>query len=107
MSKVALALAAALTLGGCGEHARLEKAGIAIGTANAGVTMPDLPSDCRRQFGHAKVRVGYEASIALKKERGIVDAANKTISGCAEHYDEVKAALAGKPEESRAAPPQP
>jgi hypothetical protein len=57
--------------------------------------MPPLPAECRRQIAHAAARIGDNAVIVLRLERGQVDLANDIIARCARFYSNVKAGLEG------------
>jgi hypothetical protein len=60
------------------------------GKLAAGITLPNQPMECRKQYAHAKISVGDDPVVALKRERQIVVSANQTIRLCADFNDSVK-----------------
>lgn len=89
-------MAAASTLlisTGCTTSAQLKTAAAAQGTAQARVTLPPLPDDCRLQEPHAPAAVGDEVRAVLKAERRQLDKQNARGSRCAGFYDATARAL--------------
>ncbi len=84
-----------MILGGCGNEERVRAAGAAIGVARAGVTLPDIPGSCRKQYARASLRPGDEALIAIKRSDAIIDAANLTIRNCASWSDALRKEMSG------------
>lgn len=72
---------------------RLSTAAMTKGTIEAGVSMPDLPEDCRRQEPHADVTAGVEARSVLMRERSALDRQNARGGRCADFYDDTKSRL--------------
>ncbi len=89
------ALLTTLTCSGCAGNA-LRLASIDSGKAAAGVTLPNLPDDCRRQEAHAALSVGMEVRLALRAERRALDRQNARTGRCAAFYDTTKAGLEAK-----------
>lgn len=77
----------------CADH-RLDDAGGRLGAARAGIVLPDLPEDCRRQEPHAELVVGAEVRTVLRRERSALDRQNARGGRCAGFYDDVKAGVA-------------
>ena len=92
-----LALSIATTLSGCGSDAALRLAAVDTGKAEAGVALPELPDDCRRQEAHAQLAPGTEARTVLRRERQALDRQNARGGRCAGFYDEVKDGLEKAP----------
>lgn len=86
-----------MMLGSCQSDQRMQAAGATIGVARAGVTLPEWPRECRKQYAHATIRAGDEARIAIAKERSVTRAANGTILTCAKFYDQLSKELAASP----------
>ena len=63
------------------------------GIAEARVTLPDLPDDCRKKEPHAPVVVGAEARSIIKRERAALNRQNARTGRCAAFYDDVKEGL--------------
>jgi hypothetical protein len=77
-------------------HKQLHDAGAEHGRADAGVNLPDLPSDCRVSEPHAALQVGEEARVAIRMERKATDRANARVGRCAGFYDDLKGKLEPK-----------
>ncbi|MER9870202.1 hypothetical protein NKJ35_24045 [Mesorhizobium sp. M0136] len=80
-------------MSGCSTDAALRKAAAGKGIAQARVTLPPLPDDCRALEPHAAVNVGDEVRSVLKAERRQLDKANARVGRCASHYDATAKAL--------------
>lgn len=66
--------------------------GKVIGTLNAGIKLPNYPTECREITPHADVKEGDDAVVLLVRERGQLDKANSKGRACGPHfYDNVKA----------------
>jgi hypothetical protein len=90
-----LAVAAAsisLISTGCAGNA-LKLAAVDTGKAQARVTLPSLPDDCRKEEPHAALAVGMEVRVALRAERRALDRQNARTGRCAAFYDATKAGL--------------
>jgi hypothetical protein len=86
----------------CGSlEKQLHDAAEAQGKVEAGVNLPPLPDDCRRRELHALDAVGDEAVVLWKAERRATNRANDRVTRCAQNYDNVAAALAGKPDREK------
>ncbi|MBA8838357.1 hypothetical protein [Ochrobactrum sp. RH2CCR150] len=84
----------ALTLNGCPSLDRqLKHAATAQGTAQARVTLPDYPEDCRAREPHAVLTDGAEIRSILKRERDALDRQNARTDRCAGFYDDVAKGL--------------
>lgn len=81
-------------LSGCSTD--LKKLGAEQGRIAAGIKLPSLPDECKKQYGHAPIKVGDNPVIVLKRERQIVNQANKTIRLCGDNYNTIKAELETK-----------
>lgn len=77
---------------GCAGNA-LKPAAVDRGKAQAGVTLPDLPVDCRVQEAHAPLYVGAEALVVLRQERRALDRQNARTGRCASFYDATRAGM--------------
>lgn len=82
-----------LILLGCTGSSRIAQAAAETGKARAGVILPVLPGECRRQIDHAPAPLGANAVVVLARERAQLDQANGVIRRCAGHYEDVKAEL--------------
>ncbi len=87
------AVSALLIASGCSN--KIEQAGTKLGTIAAGVSIPELPAECRKREPHADPALGSEPLSILKRERAHLDSANKRVEMCAENYDTVRAGLMG------------
>lgn len=81
-------LIAVTLLPGCSKD--LESLGLEQGRIAAGTSLPELPTECEKQYNHAPIVVGDDPVVVLKRERRIVDQANGTIRICAAHSKTVK-----------------
>lgn len=81
----------ALTLTGCANLDRqLKQAATVQGTAQARVTLPVYPDDCRMKEPHAALVEGTEIRSILKRERDALDRQNARTDRCAGFYDDLK-----------------
>ncbi|MBY5765716.1 hypothetical protein HFO06_21840 [Rhizobium leguminosarum] len=60
------------------------------GQAAAGVTLPPLPDDLRRQEAHAPVVEGEPVIAILARERQALDRANARQGRTVQFYDDIK-----------------
>lgn len=87
--KAALVGLIALTLTGCGSDKTLKQAANVHGTAQARVTLPVYPEDCRVKEPHAALTEGAEIRSILKRERNALDRQNARTDRCAGFYDDL------------------
>lgn len=94
-----LACSIATILSGCGslERLRIEEAAADRGRAEARVSLPAWPDDCRKKEPHAALAEGAEIRSILKRERGALDRQNARTDRCAGHYDELAREIGGGP----------
>lgn len=86
-----------LICSGCaGKAGLLAKIGAEQGRTAAGVMLPDLPPDCRKQEPHAALSVGMEARLAIRAEQRATDRANARTGRCAAFYDATRAGIETK-----------
>lgn len=84
------------TLSGCASLDRqLRAAAAAQGRAEARVTLPDWPDDCRQTEPHAPLVPGGEVRSALKRERAALDRQNARTLDCAALYDDLQTHIFG------------
>ena len=94
LMKVAAVGLMALTSTGCANLDRqLKQAAAAQGMAQARVTLPDYPDDCRAREVHAALAEGAEIRSILKRERDALDRQNARTDRCAGFYDDVAKGL--------------
>ncbi|MGZ2457549.1 hypothetical protein ACVINH_002575 [Rhizobium anhuiense] len=74
--RTTLALSLLLIVSGCSTTERLNRAAVMKGQAVAGVALPPLPDDLRRQEAHAPVVEGEPVIAILARERQALDRAN-------------------------------
>ena len=93
--RTALVLSIALiSTASCADlHKQLHDAGAEQGRAAAGVSLPDLPPDCRVKEPHAALQIGEEARVAIRMERRATDRANARMGRCAGFYDVLRGKL--------------
>lgn len=83
-----------LTLTACSTtNARLEKAGTAIGKAQAGVNLAPWPDYCQTTIEHALLNTTDDTRILLRRERRQVTRANAKIVLCAQYFVKYAALL--------------
>lgn len=79
-----------LTSAGCVTNAeRLNRAATAKGQTQAGVLLPALPDDLRRQEAHAPVVEGQPVISILARERQALDRANARQGRTVNFYDDL------------------
>nr|WP_204340384.1 hypothetical protein [Rhizobium leguminosarum] len=67
----------------------MNKAAVTKGHAAAGVTLPPLPDDLRRQEAHAPVAEGEPVIAILARERQALDRANARQGRTIQFYDDL------------------
>lgn len=87
--RTALALSLLLIVTGCSATERLNKAAAMKGQAAAGVSLPQLPDDLRRQEAHAPVVEGEPVIAILARERQALDRANARQGRTIQFYDDL------------------
>ncbi len=88
------ALFALFALSGCSHlETLLRGSAREKGRAEARVTLPNWPSDCRQSEAHAPLVVGSEIRSILKRERTQLNRANARVGRCAGHYDGLRKKL--------------
>ncbi|MBB3744987.1 hypothetical protein FHX10_004524 [Rhizobium sp. BK591] len=88
--RTALALSLLLIVSGCSATERLNRAAVTKGQAAAGVALPPLPDDLRRQEAHAPVVEGEPVIAILARERQALDRANARQRRAADFYDDIR-----------------
>ncbi|MBY5780653.1 hypothetical protein [Rhizobium leguminosarum] len=76
-------------MSGCSATERLNKAAVTKGQAAAGITLPPLPDDLRRQEAHAPVVEGQPVISILARERQALDRANARQGRTIQFYDDL------------------
>ncbi|ARQ09237.1 hypothetical protein NXC12_CH01159 [Rhizobium etli] len=74
---------------GCSATERLNNAAVARGQAAAGIVLPPLPDDLRKQEGHAPVLEGEPLIAILARERQALDRANARQGRSVKFYDDL------------------
>ena len=87
--RTALALSLLLIVSGCSATERLNKAAVVKGQAAAGIALPPLPDDLRRQEAHAPVVEGEPVIAILARERQALDRANARQGRTLKFYDDL------------------
>ncbi|NKK63092.1 hypothetical protein GFL88_06025 [Rhizobium leguminosarum bv. viciae] len=67
----------------------MNKAAVTKGQATAGVALPPLPDDLRRQEAHAPVVEGEQLISILARERQALDRANARQGRTVQFYDDL------------------
>ncbi|MDC7743485.1 hypothetical protein [Rhizobium binxianense] len=67
----------------------MNRASATKGQAAAGITLPPLPDDLRRQEAHAPVREGEPVIAILARERQALDRANARQRRSVQFYDDL------------------
>jgi hypothetical protein len=87
------------TLSGCTSLDRQLRAAATVqGRAEARVTLPDWPDDCRQTEPHAPLVPGGEVRSALKRERAALARQNARTRDCADLYDDLQTQFSGTPQ---------
>lgn len=84
-----LALSLLLIVTGCSATERLNTAAVAKGQVAAGIVLPPLPDDLRKQEAHAPVREGEPPIAILARERQALDRANARQERSVKFYDDL------------------
>ncbi|WP_406682577.1 hypothetical protein [Rhizobium leguminosarum] len=74
---------------GCSTTERLNRADTTKGQTQAGVLLPALPDDLRKQEAHAAVTEGQPVISILARERQALDRANARQGRTVQFYDDV------------------
>lgn len=84
---------------GCTSGARQAQidAGAAIGRTAAGINLGEQPAECGQDTPHAALFAGQEATIALRRERAQLDAANASKRRCYRFNEDQRAGFIGAP----------
>lgn len=85
-----------LIVTGCSATERLNRAATAKGQAQAGVLLPALPDDLRRQEPHAAVTEGQSVISILARERQALDRANGRQQRTVEFYEDIQKRLGAR-----------
>lgn len=94
--RTALALSLLLIVSGCSATERLNRAATAKGQTQAGVLLPPLPDDLRKQEPHATVVEGQPLISILARERQALDRANGRQQRTVEFYDDIQKRLGAR-----------
>jgi hypothetical protein len=78
-----------LIVTGCSATERLNRAASTQGAAAAGVLLPPLPDDLRKQEAHAAVVEGQPLISILARERQALDRANARQARTVQFYDDL------------------
>ncbi|MCW0014926.1 hypothetical protein [Rhizobium sp. BT-226] len=76
---------------GCSATERLNRAATTKGQTQAGLVLPPLPDDLRKQEAHAPVVEGQPLIAILARERQALDRANSRQGRTIQFYDDLKA----------------
>lgn len=90
---MALSLTAAICAGCTTTDRALLGAATAQGRAKAGVTLPDLPPECRAPMGRVAPKEGEKWRWVQKRWEFTADAQDKRTRDCAAFFDDMKAGL--------------
>lgn len=74
----------------CSTTERLNKAAATQGKIQAGVNLPILVPDCRKQEPHYAIKEGDEARSVIVGERRALSRANARVTRCANFYDDIR-----------------
>jgi len=74
---------------GCSATERLNSAATTKGQAQAGIALPPLPDDLRKQEAHAPVVEGQPLIAILARERQALDRANARQGRVVQFYDDL------------------
>jgi len=74
---------------GCSATERLNRAATTKGQAQAGIILPPLPDDLRKQEAHAPVVEGQPLISILARERQALDRANAKQGRTVQFYDDL------------------
>ncbi|QIG74529.1 hypothetical protein EVC10_021 [Rhizobium phage RHph_Y25] len=82
---------------GCSATERLNRAASTKGQASAGVLLPPLPGDLRKQEAHAAVTEGQPVISILARERQALDRANARQARTVQFYDDLASKYGSTP----------
>jgi hypothetical protein len=71
------------------------KSALLTGQTQAGVSLPDWPTECRKKEIHAALKKGEDIRVILKRERSALERANKRTATCATYYERLRDMLGG------------
>ncbi|WP_037073877.1 hypothetical protein [Rhizobium leguminosarum] len=74
----------------------MNRAASAKGQAQAGVLLPALPDDLRKQETHAPIMEGQPLISILARERQALDRANSRQQRTVEFYDDIQTRLGAR-----------
>lgn len=78
-------------LNGCAStEGRLTAAAETQGRVSAGVSLPDLPAECRQHMGRVVPKSGEKVRWTQKRWEYSADAVDRQIDDCASFYDTTK-----------------
>lgn len=92
-----LALLLPLIVTGCSATERLNRAAATQGQTQAGVVLPSLPDDLRKQEAHAPVTEGQPVISILARERQALQRANARQGRTVQFYDDIRAKYGKSP----------
>ncbi|MBB3366684.1 hypothetical protein FHT72_001151 [Rhizobium sp. BK077] len=95
--RTTLALSLLLIVSGCSTTERLNRAAVMKGQAAAGIALPPLPDDLRRQEAHAPVVEGEPVIAILARERQALDRANARQGRTIQFYDDLTSRYGTRP----------
>lgn len=78
-----------MILSSCASDKLLQEAAVQKGQAQARVTLPAYPDDCRQKEAHAPLIIGAEIRSILRRERQALAKQNARTDRCAGFYDEL------------------
>ncbi|QIG67274.1 hypothetical protein EVB37_038 [Rhizobium phage RHph_TM3_3_3] len=81
---------------GCSATERLNRAATTKGQAQAGVLLPALPDDLRRQEPHAPIVEGQPLISILARERQALNRANGRQQRTVEFYEDIQKRLGAR-----------
>jgi hypothetical protein len=81
----------------CSTTERLNRAATAKGQTQAGVVLPTLPDDLRKQEPHAPVTEGQPVISILARERQALDRANARQGRTVTFYDDLTKKYGSRP----------
>ncbi|NNU66515.1 hypothetical protein G9X67_14650 [Rhizobium sp. WYCCWR 11152] len=82
---------------GCSATERLNRAATTKGQAHAGIDLPPLPDDLRKQEAHAPVVEGQPLIAILARERQALNRANARQGRTVEFYDDLTSRYRARP----------
>jgi hypothetical protein len=95
--RTTLALSLLLIVSGCSTTERVNRAAVMKGQAAAGIALPSLPDDLRRQEAHAPVVEGEPVIAILARERQALNRANARQGRTIQFYDDLTSRYGTRP----------